>query len=72
MNNLLLLVVAIMITVIIASITTQQASAHHQHKCLPPYTTLFVFTEPVQKICTILEHDHRAINASTGEPFTEK
>ena len=37
---------------------------HHRHwNCKPPYSTLYVYTEPVQKICTILEHNGKVVQA---------
>jgi len=44
-------------------------SNHQTKACKYPYSTLYVFTEPVQKQCSLLEHNGVPINASSGEPF---
>jgi hypothetical protein len=69
--TMILLVVAmilvVIIFVIIVSTTLVNASPHHRH-CKPPYTTLYVYTFPVQKECILLTHNHVPVNAQ-GEPF---
>ena len=37
---------------------------HEKHwNCKPPYTTLYVYTFPEQKICTILTHNGKVVQA---------
>jgi hypothetical protein len=68
MNSQILLVVAMMVIIIVIVSTTQvNASSHHRH-CKPPYTTLYVYTFPVQKECVLLTHNHVPVNAQ-GEPL---
>jgi hypothetical protein len=71
MNSQILLVIAMMVIIIIIVSTTTttsvNASSHHRH-CKPPYTTLYVYTFPVQKECVLLTHNHVPVNAQ-GEPF---
>jgi hypothetical protein len=47
--------------------TTVNATNHQHHKhrqeCKPPYTTLYVYTQPVQSICTLLLHNGKAVQA---------
>ncbi len=56
------------VLIMVASATS--AFGSHHLKCLPPHTTLYVYTFPVQKVCTVLTHNGKSIDAKTGLPFS--
>ena len=64
--------IAICIILLISSITI--VNTHHQHHkstCThkPPYTTLYVYTQPVQSICVILEHNGKVVQAQDSTDY---
>jgi len=67
MNSL----VVVLVVVVMASVLAQQQvlGSHHSHttKCLPPRTILYVYTQPIQKECVLLEHNGKAVNSATGD-----
>jgi hypothetical protein len=62
------LAVIVLVIVVIYSTTMSPpinaSSHHHNHKCLPPYTVLWVYTQPVQKECVLLIHNGHTYNAN--------
>jgi hypothetical protein len=46
------------------------STSHHHRitKCIYPYSALYIYTEPVEMICTILTHNGSVVNA-TGAPW---
>lgn len=67
-------VVVVVIVLMIPAIVNASSTTHHHSvkKCLPPYSVLYVYTQPVQKECVLLMHNGVAVNASTGAPFSSK
>lgn len=63
----ILLTIYLTYALILSILATTPINAHnvnHYHKiCKTPYTTLYVYTFPVQKICTILEHNGKVVQA---------
>jgi hypothetical protein len=68
MKNQILLVTLVTIIIFVSASTS--ANAHHHSECLPPYSQLFVFTQPVQKECLLLKNGNGVpVNASSGLPW---
>lgn len=56
--------------VMVLLVTPSAASAimaHHQEKCKPPYTILWVYTFPAQKTCVLLTHPNAHIIAKENK-----
>jgi hypothetical protein len=53
----------------VSSYTVNAHSVHKDVHCKPPYTTLYVYTYPVQKECVLLKHASNvsALNKSNTE-----
>ncbi len=70
--HLIIMCVLILLGSIVATFFAPQPVAHglhqyhHHHKtwnCKPPYTTLYVYTQPVQRECVELFHNGKIVQA---------
>jgi len=65
MNSLVVVLVTI---IVVASVLAQQqvlgSHSHHSTNCKLPRTILYVYTQPIQKECVLLEHNGHAYNAN--------
>ena len=52
--------IALVLILVLVSPTLASGSSGHHQKCKPPYTQLYVYTEPVQKECLLLTHPNHS------------
>jgi hypothetical protein len=65
----LVIVISFLATSSITLVNAHKSSTHHEIQCKWPYSALRVYTMPTQKICIIMEHEGKIINATSGAPF---
>jgi hypothetical protein len=70
-----ILFLLLVIIILVPSLSfNASAASHHKHsvanayKCTYPHTTLYVYTQPVQKECVLLMHNGHVVNAA-GQPI---
>lgn len=67
MTNLNIKLLSILLVVISLYCLTTTAFAHQHYRCKPPYTTLYVYTQPESKECVLLEHNGKVVQAQNNE-----
>jgi hypothetical protein len=62
---LIIYLVYALILSIVATTPLHATSSHlHHHVCKPPYSRLYVYTNPVIEECVLLMHEGKVVNAS--------
>jgi hypothetical protein len=65
-----ILFLVLVIIILIPTLSFNAFASHHHkqianiYKCTYPHTTLYVYTQPVQKECVILMHNGHVVNAA--------